>query len=212
MAEKYQEAVTPNVVPASFSPAPEQYAPQITQEMRSNQSRWAQGYAANRINYLENQLHVAHYKREVYRLEQGYSDVQAEAKLIEDIKTAKTARTVMMDHISEWAGNFEEAHFKEVVLPDVWNKFVNKVKGEPVPDISPEEPISPDDEIEPESETKADEAFAPEELEPEAEVQPLPSARYDDLASQPKSEVVPPEQISLGDILSKIEKGKDSED
>ena len=179
------------MVPASFTPTPEQFPVQVTQELRSQQSKWTHGYTQSRIEYLENQLRAAHFRREIYRLDQGYKDFEAEDLLREDIRTAKTARTVMMDKISEWAGPYGEDHFKSVVLPQVWSDFIKYVKGEPAPEKA-EEPIE-------------EEALAPEDLEPAPEVAVLPSARYDDLESKPKSEVVPPDEVSLGDVLTKIE-------
>jgi len=193
MAEKYEKAATPNVVPASFTPTPEKFVPQISQELRSQQSRWAQGYALQRIEFLENQLKTSHFKREVYRLDNGYSAAEAEELLRSDIQAAKTARTVMMDHISEWAGPYGEDHFKSVVLPEIWADFVKQVRGEPAPEKAEEPEVT---------EEVTEEALAPEE----PEEQTLPSARYDDLASMPKSEVVPPPEVTLGDVLAKIEK------
>lgn len=202
MAEKAIENVLPNVVPQSFSPKPEDFPVQITQELRSQQSKWTQGYTLQKIEYLENQLRAAHYKREIYRLEEGYSDFEAEALLQEDIKVAKTARTIMMDHISEWAGPYGEEHFRTAVLPTVWRQFVNHVKGEPAPEEA-EEPAAVE-------ETAEDDALAPEELEPAPKAPVLPSARYDDLASKPKSEVVAPPEVTLGEVMAKLEeKSKD---
>jgi hypothetical protein len=187
------------VVPASFSPKPEDFPVQVSAELRSKQSKWAYGYTLGKIEYLENQLRTAHFKREIYRPDDGYADTQAEALLREDIKTAKTAQTVMLDKISEWAGAFSEQHFKETVLPQVWQQYVRNIKGEPAPEIA-EEPVA----------DATDEALAPEDLEPAPDAPVLPSARHDDLASQPKSEVVPPDEISMGDVMAKLEeKSKD---
>lgn len=197
MAQPYEEKVKPNVVPSAFSPKPEDFLPQVSQELRSQQSRWAQGFALGKIEYLENQLRTAHFKREIYTLNDGYKDFQAEEKLSEDINVAKTARTVMMDHISDWAGPYEERHFKSVVLPQVWSDFVRQVSGEPAPEETADDTET--------AEAVVEEPLAPEEEELE-EDQPLPSARYDDLASKPRSQVEAPPEISLGDVLGKIEK------
>lgn len=195
---QYEEKTLPSVVPASFSPKPEDFAPAVTQELRSQQSRWAQAFADGKISYLENQLRKAHYKRDVYRLDDGYSGAQAEALLREDIKAAQTAKTIMMDHISEWAGAHEEQQFNGTVLPQVWEGFVREVKGEPAPKEPAEEPEVIED-------TLAQE----EDLEPAPEAPVLPSARYDDLAGQPKSEVKAPDEITLGEVMAKFEEKSD---
>ena len=179
--------VSQNIVPAAFTPTPEQYAPPVTQELRSKQSKWALGYATNIINNLQNELRKSFYKRSMYTLEQGYNETKSDAKLVEDIKIAKTAQTVMMDHISEWAGNYDETVFNNTVLPDVWAKYVNSVRG-------------PVEETEETEITVEDDALALEYMEPVVVV-----TRPEVPEDAPPSEVVPPDQINLGEILGKIE-------
>jgi len=189
MAEK-EERVQPNVVPATFVPKPEDYAPQINQELRSQQSHWARGYTLAQVEHLENQLHTAHFKRTIYRLDDGYSETQAEALLIEAIKVAKTAKTIMLDRISEWAEAHAEEQFKEVVLPDVWDKFIKEVKGEPAPKVA-------DDTEAVEAE---EEALAPEEELEAVQVIERPEVPAD----LSPSEVEAPDELSLGDVLGKV--------
>ncbi len=196
MAEKYEEAQTPTVVPASFSPAPEQFEIPVTQELRSKQSRWAQGYLTQKIGYLEIQYKTPFYKRAIYTMEHGYNAASSDAQLLDDIAIAKTAKTVMMDHISEWAGNHEEKQFHDVVLPAVWNRYVTEIKGPPAPEAEDAEVAV---------EAAEDESLAPEEMEPVVVVN-----RPEVSINAPKSEVVPPDQLSLGDVLGKIaENNKD---
>lgn len=188
-------SVTPNIVPATFTPVPEQFAPAVTQELRSKQAHWAQGYTLNRVSHLENQLRTAHYKRALYTIDQGYTEAQSEALIKEDIKVAKTAKTIMLDRISEWAGNAEEDYFNSNVLPKAWARFVEEVKGIPAPE--------PAEETEPVPVTVEEEPLALEDMEPVVVVdRPYVSIHA------PKSEVVAPEQVSLGEVLGKIESKK----
>ena len=189
MAEKY-EKTQPNIVPATFVPKPEDYAPQIDQELRSQQAHWSRGYTLAQVEHLENQLHTAHFKRTIYRLDDGYSEERAEALLREAIKTAKTARTIMLDRISEWAGAHGKEEFQQVVLPDVWDKFIKEVKGEPAPEVA-------DDTEAVEAE---EEALAPEEELEAVQVIERPEVPAD----APQSKVEAPDEVSLGDILGKV--------
>jgi hypothetical protein len=148
---------------------------------------------------------MSHFKREKYTIDQGYSEERSEALLREDIKVAKTARTIMLDRISEWAGAYDKEAFEESVLPKVWSTYVRIVQDDGKP-----APVEEAEETEPVLETVEDDALAPEDLEPAVEVPILPSARHDDLAEKPQSEVVAPDEITLGDVLAKLEeKSKD---
>ena len=170
-----KDTVLPNIVPTSFTPVPEQYAAPVTQELRTRQAQMVQGYALSIINGLEKQLHLGWYKR--LPEWQAYPEAQSTELLIEAIRIAKTARTLMKDDIAEWAGNYSEQEM-ETALPDIWNKFIQIVQG-------------------PAEEAEVS-ALAPEDMEPAVADKPeIPD-------DAPKSEVVAPDEISLGDILGKI--------
>jgi len=131
----------------------------------------------------------------LYTIDQGYTEAQSEALIKEDIKVAKTAKTIMLDRISEWAGNAEEDYFNSNVLPKAWARFVEEVKGIPAPE--------PAEETEPVPVTVEEEPLALEDMEPVVVVdRPYVSIHA------PKSEVVAPEQVSLGEVLGKIESKK----
>jgi len=189
--------VSPSVVPASFVPSPEKYVAPVSQELRTLQSRLAQGYTLQRINALEIQLHKSLYKREpVWRDVPGkfrpddpkepqmYSQEKSDALLNEALVTAKTARTIMLDKVSEWAGNLTEVEINNA-LPDIWNEFVQIVQG---PVAKTEETSTEDEDI-----------LAPEDMEPVAVV-----SRPEIPDDAPMSEVTAPEEPSLGDILGQI--------
>jgi hypothetical protein len=144
---------------------------------------------------------MSHFKRAVYTIDQGYSEEKSEALLREDIKVAKTARTIMLDRISEWAGAYDKEAFEESVLPKVWGTYIKIVQDDGKP--APVEEAEETDAVEV---TVEEDALAPEEMEPVVVVPVLPSARHDDLAEKPQSEVVAPDEISLGEILGKIDK------
>ena len=169
-----EQKVSPNVVPASFTPVPEQFAAPVTQELRTRQAQLAQGYTLGRINDLEIQLHKGWYKRN--EKWQAYPAAQSDELLKEAIKVAKTVRTIMLDKIAEWAGNYTEEEI-QAALPSVWHGYAEFVQ--------------------PPTETVED-ALAPEEMEPAVADKPeVPD-------DAPKSEVMAPDELILGDILGKI--------
>ena len=186
----------PNVVPQSYTPRPEQFQKPLTQELRNEQARLARGFAEEVINNLENQRRMSPHKRdsqwrhmlldaEGNEVGIGYHQPAYDAKLDQAIKDARTARTVMMDKISEWAGNLDRDQMAEA-LPHIFRSFLPSVEQEvPEPQEGGEE-----------------EALVKEEVAP-VDVLQRPDV---DFASMPKSEVVAPVQLSLGDILGKIEK------
>lgn len=191
---------TLNVVPQSFTPRPEQFQKPVTQDLRNNQARWAWGYATGRINHLEIQLHRAPNKRDpewmhmMYdergnELGIGFNQPKIDALLVEAIKKAKTARTVMMNNISEWAGSLDEEEMN-AALPYIWQSFV-------APDEEQDAPES--------AEPDGEEALV-EEVVP-VQVLTRPDVDFDNM---PKSEVVAPQQLKLGDILGKIEQDNKS--
>ena len=184
----------PNIVPQSYTPRPEQFQKPITQDLRNEQARLAHGFALSQIEHLENQRHLSPNKREAKWMHMlydekgneigiGYHQSQYDARLDQAIKDAKTARTVMMDKISEWAGNLDRDQMAEA-LPQIWRSFLPNQEEQEMP-------------VE-----ETDAALVEEEVEP-IQVIPLPDA---DFANMPKSEVVAPEQLKLGDILGQIER------
>jgi len=123
------------------------------------------------------------------------NEPESNSKLEESIRVAKTAQTIMLDRISEWAGAYEQEAF-ENMLPIVWERFVNIVKYGEEPQDEPEVALV--------EEAAEDDTLAPEDMEPEVVV-----SRPEIPPDAPQSEVVPPDQLSLGDVLAKIENSKD---
>ena len=186
----------PNIVPASFSPVPEQYAAPVTQELRSKQARLTEGYTLARVSNLEIQFHKALYKREPHWRDymfgdepRMYSQEQSDDMLRDAIRIAKTAQTIMKDRISEWAGNYSETEMG-AALPDIWNKFIQIVQG-PAEEAEETEAVSTNVEIETDDETvKEEDALAPEDMAPAVADRPeIPG-------DAPKSEVVAPDEMS----------------
>jgi len=188
-------------VPTSFTPVPEQYAAPVTQELRTRQAQMVQGYALSIINGLEKQLHLGWYKR--LPEWQAYPEAQSTELLIEAIRIAKTARTLMKDDIAEWAGNYSEQEM-EAALPDIWNGFVQIVQG-PAEEAEETEVAGKEKRISQiysrllgETATQEEDALAPEDMAPAVADRPeIPD-------DAPKSEIVAPDEISLGDVLGKI--------
>ena len=114
----------------------------------------------------------------------GYHQSQYDARLDQAIKDAKTARTVMMDKISEWAGNLDRDQMAEA-LPQIWRSFLPNQEEQEMP-------------VE-----ETDAALVEEEVVP-IDVLQRPEV---DFASMPKSEVVAPDQLSFGDLMGMIEQG-----
>ena len=184
----------PNVVPQSYTPRPEQFQKPITQDLRNEQARLAHGFALSQIEHLENQRHLSPNRREAKWMHMlydeagnevgiGYHQSQYDARLDQAIKDSKTARTVMMDKISEWAGNLDRDQMAEA-LPQIWKSFLPSVEQE-----TPAEMV--------------EEALVEEEVVP-VDVLQRPEV---DFASLPKSEVVAPDQLSFGDLMGMIEQG-----
>ena len=172
------EVSAPNVVPASFTPDPTKYQSPVSQETRNLQAKLAQGYALDRLNYLGLQLHLAPYKRdEVWRK-------ASEVDMLEAIRIAKTARTVMLNSISKWAAGLtlEET---ENALSDVWNRAVQAVRAE--------------------AESKVVEVLE------EIEAEPLPIQvinRPVISEDAPRSEVTPPVEERFEEIIEKKARGR----
>ena len=119
----------------------------------------------------------------------GFNQPKIDALLVEAIKKAKTARTVMMNNISEWAGSLDEEEMN-AALPYIWQSFV-------APDEEQDAPES--------AEPDGEEALV-EEVVPVQVIQ-RPDIDFDVL---PKSTVEAPQQLKLGDILGKIEQDNKS--
>ena len=186
-------ATTPTIVPASFSPAPETYERQVGQELRARQAQLGQGYTLKQVDYLSLQQHRAPYKRDA-----AWQSATPE-EMGHALKVAKTARTLMLQDVPVWAGSLDEDELQNA-LPDIWNRYVERVRGTtPAPkstvdltagqEIQQEVPVKPED-------TPAG----------EAPVQVIFSPHIPEDA--PRSEVTAPDQLTLGDILAKIEANK----
>ena len=113
-------------------------------------------------------------------------EAASDAALAEAIKVAKTARTIMKEHLSEWAGNLTEEEMTNA-LPAVWNRYVQEVQGP--------------------AEEADEDALAPEDMELKPAVLDKPEIPAD----APKSEVVAPDEVSLGDVLGMIAEDKSKE-
>ena len=183
----------PNVVPQSYTPRPEQFQKPITQDLRNEQARLAHGFALSQIEHLENQRHLSPNRREAKWMHMlydeagnevgiGYHQSQYDARLDQAIKDAKTARTVMMDKISEWAGNLDRDQMAEA-LPQIWQSFLPNQEEQEIP-------------VE-----ETDAALVEEEVVP-VDVLKRPDVDFESL---PKSEVVVPDQLSFGDLMGMIE-------
>ena len=187
-----QETVLPNIVPASFSPAPEKYERQPSQELRNRQAQLGQGYTLKQVSYLEIQQHKAAYKRDT-----AWASASPEA-MADAVKTAKTARTLMQNDIQLWAGSLDEDELQGA-LPNIWNEYLQRAMGNgPAPlemnrsfeAAGQEVPVKPED-------------------APTGEATPIQVIfRPAVPADAPKSEVTAPDQLTLGEILAKIEAGK----
>ena len=161
-----------------FAPDPRKFERQANQEERNRQAKLAQGYTLKRVEYLQNQLHKAPYKRDF-----EYQNTD-EAGMKELIKTAATARTIMLNSISEWAGTYDEGEMASA-LPNVWGHFVAEVRREAAAEV----PVNTD-------ETPATEAEA-------VPIQVINRPVIPEDA--PKSTVEAPKQLTLGEVLGKIE-------
>lgn len=177
--------VSPTVVPASFTPpAPEQFKTPVTQQSRNRQARQGQGYMLQQVSYLENQQHLAQYKRA--------NTNQTDAAVAEAIRVAKTAQTIMRNNIQAWAGSLSEAELN-AALPSIWAHYVQVVQAQ-------------DD---PASEVVVEELPEPEETEATLvsldEIEPIQVINRPEVpADAPKSALNVPVEPTLGETLGKI--------
>ena len=184
-------ATTPTIVPASFSPAPETYERQVGQELRARQAQLGQGYTLKQVDYLKMQQHRSPYKRDAAW--QGVS----EEEMAHALKVANTARTLMLQDVPVWAGSLDEDELQNA-LPDIWNRYVELVSGTtPAPKSTVDLTAGPEVPVKPEEAPEAGEATPVQVI-----------FRPTIPADAPRSEVEAPKQLSLGEILAKIEAGK----
>ena len=185
---------TPTVVPASFSPAPEKYERQVGQELRARQAQLGQGYTLKQVSYVEMQQHRAPYKRDA-----AWQSVSPE-EIADAVKVAKTARTLMLQDVPLWAGSLDEDELQNA-LPNIWNEYVQRVMNEtsPAPEMNRSFEVAGQDIP---GETPED---APD-LGDDTPIQVIfrPTIPED----APRSEVTAPDQLSLGDLMAKIEAKK----
>ena len=106
-------------------------------------------------------------------------ETASDVALIEAIKVAKTAKTIMQNEVSKWAGNLTESEMTSA-LPVIWNEYVQRVQGP--------------------AEEADEDALAPEDMELKPAVLDKPEIPAD----APKSEVVAPEELSLDELVEKI--------
>ena len=178
--------VTPTVVPARFTPpAPEQFIRPETQQLRNRQSKQGQGFTLQQVSYLENQQHLAQYKR--------VNTDQTDAELVELIKVAKTARTIMSNDIQAWAGNLNEEELN-AALPTIWSHYVQVVQAQ-------DDPNSEEVVVEELPELEETEVILVnlDEMEPTQVIN-----RPDVPANAPKSALKVPVEPTLGETLGKI--------
>ena len=184
-------ATTPTIVPASFSPAPEKYERQVGQELRARQAQLGQGYVLKQVNYLEMQRHRSPYKRDT-----AWQTVSPE-EMDHALKVAKTARTLMLQDVPVWAGSLDEDELQSA-LPNIWNEYVERVMNDnPAPktavDLTARQEVPVD---------KPDDT-------PAGEAEPIQVIFRPHVSEDaPRSEVTAPDQLTLGDILAKIEANK----
>ena len=190
-------ATTPTIVPASFSPAPEKYERQVGQELRARQAQLGQGYTLKQVDYLKLQQHRAPYKRDA-----AWQSATPE-EMAHAVKVAKTARTLMLQDVPVWAGSLDEDELQNA-LPNIWNEYVERVMNENDPAPKTTVDLTAGHEVQ--QEVPVNKPISPEEISPVQVIfRPLVSA------DEPKSQVTVPagDQLTLGDILSKIEAKKE---
>ena len=197
-----RELTPSNIVPTSFSPAPEKYERQLGQEQRGRQAQLAQGYTLLQIDRLKNQRHLNPQKRA-----EAWQKSSPE-QMTEAIKVAETARTVMLNDLPLWAGNLDVKPYDESknsefgdALPDVWNTYVQQVRETFSPAASNERFISgagQETSVETPNDTPA--------IGDDVPIQVI--FRPEIPGDAPRSVVEAPDQLTLGELLAKIEAKK----
>ncbi len=187
--------VTPNVVPASFTPPPvheQTFEVAPSAELRSQQQAVARGYVEGRINEI--QLTVQKNKRQVGDEIVAFTELELEAQ--KDLAyTYQVVQTRMSQDLAGFAGA-TPVDVLEANLPEIFEKFVDMVlrdrypeRYEPAPEADDEAPALADEPVE---------VISP----------PVPMQTLED-AIEGTEDVSPLElpeedQVTTGDILGKI--------
>ena len=185
--------VTPNVVPASFTPDPQTFEVKPSAELRSQQQKLARGYAEGRINEIL--ITVRKNKRQVGDEMVSFTEPELEAQ--RDLAyTYQVAQTVMSQNMSDFVGS-ATLEALEASLPEIFESYVYKVLRDRYPERYVDSPVEEADEEVP--------ALADEQ---EVITPPVPMQTLED-AIEGTEDVSPLElpeedQMTTGDVLGKI--------
>jgi len=167
----------------------------VGQELRARQAQLGQGYTLKQVDYLKLQQHRAPYKRDA-----AWQSATPE-EMAHAVKVAKTARTLMLQDVPVWAGSLDEDELQNA-LPDIWNKYVERVSGTTPAPVKSTVDLAAGHEVQQEVPVKPEDTPIGEATPVQVIFRPtIP-------ADAPRSEVEAPKQLSLGEILAKIEAGK----
>ena len=190
------EKVTPNVVPASFTPDPQTFEVKPSAELRSQQQKLARGYVEGRINEI--MIPVRKNKRQVG--DEMVSFTEPELAAQQDLAyTYQVAQTMMGQSLADFAGS-TPIDVLETNMPEIFERFVDLV----LRDRYPERFEAPAPEADDEVPALADEPVE----ETEMITPPVPMQTLED-AIEGTEDVSPLElpeedQVTTGDVLGKI--------
>ena len=190
--------VTPNVVPASFTPPPvheQTFEVKPTAELRSQQQKVARGYVEGRVNEI--MLTVQKNKRQVG--DEIVSFTEAELETQKDLAyTYQVVQTRMSQDLADFAGA-TPVDVLEANLPEIFEKFVDMVLRDRYPERYVESEPAP--EADDEAPALADEPV--EVISPPVPMQTLQDA-IEGTEDVSPLELPEEDQVTTGDILGKI--------
>lgn len=203
-------------------PVLEQLPSGVAQELRTRLSQMMEGYALTQINELQNELHRGHYKRRnprwsaarqvLVRDRSGKMVYETVIKrdleeplnreLEKEISLYRTTLTVIKNNLSmeaAAAGARSEEDF-ERIIPTLWNEYLQRTRQE----MHPTEPVLSTESV---LVVVDNPAPLPEEAPTLQGMTPIQVFNRPEIPEDaPRSPVTPPEQLTLGDVLAKIEK------
>ena len=196
--------VTPNVVPARYTPDPQTFDVKPTAELRSQQQKVARGYAEGRINLIQKTIQKN--KRQVGDEIVAFTPAELEAQ-IDLAYTYQVVQTEMSKSLADFAGS-TPVNVLEANLPEIFDRFVDMVLRDRYPERYAE-PLPAVEEGDAPSVPSSDEDEAPA-LADEQEVisPPVPMQTLEDAieGTEDVSSLELPEEdkVTTGDVLGKI--------
>jgi hypothetical protein len=197
--------VTPNVVPARFTPDPQIFVEAPSAELRSQQQKVARGYVQGRIDAIQRTIQAN--KRQVGDEIISFTPPELEAQ-IDLAYTYQVVETLMSQQLPEFAGS-TPTDTLEAALPEIFDRFVDMVLRDRHPERYVEaDPLPAVEEGDAPTVPSSDDEAPAEAEELEVIVPPVPMPTLeeyiDGVPDESSLELPEEDQVTTGDVLAKI--------